>query len=368
MHRELKVTRPEPRPFKVLLLHNVMSDWNEGDREASVDAIRKMSHGLTEQGYETIPVPIRTDIEGPLKGFDPDAHVAFNWCEGLDGDPNGYHHVPPVLERLGLAYTGADAWTLAATLDKAQTKTILLEQHIPTPESKVFERPVLDGWRRFPALVKPALEHCSYGITRDSVVDSGAELKRAIEQVLDRWKQPALVEDFIDGVEYNVSIWGNGRLRALPLAAIDYSAFPDYHDRLCTFDAKWDPDSEAFHLTSVTCPAEVSDRLRERIENVAEAAYRALRLRDYGRIDLRVRRGVPYVLDVNSNPDITMEGGLARSARAAGYDYGQLVARIVEMAARRMPKNDRRNRFQEVMSLPEVAVRRPALVREPVAA
>ena len=271
-----------------------------------------------------------------------------------------------MLERLGFAYTGADAWTLETTQDKAKTKDLLLAQQIPTPESRVFSRPVLDGWRRYPALVKPAAEHCSYGITRDSVVDSGPELKRAIEQVLDRWKQPALVEDFIDGVEYNVSLWGNGRLRALPLAAIDYSAFPDHHDRLCTYDAKWDPDSEAFHLTSVTCPADVSDRLRERIESAAEAAYRALRLRDYGRIDMRVRRGVPYVLDVNSNPDITIEGGLARSGRAAGYDYGQLTARIVELAARRMGKDARANQFKQLMTMRAVPIRRT--VREPVSA
>jgi D-alanine-D-alanine ligase len=348
-----------------VLIHNVMSDWTDGDREASVDALRKMQHGLAEQGYETIIVPIRTDIEGPLKDFDPQTHIVFNWCEGIDGDPNGYHFIPPVLERLGLAYTGADAWALETTLDKAKTKHFLLAQNIPTPESRVFDRPVLNGWRRFPALVKPAAEHCSYGITRDSVVDSGPELKRAIESVLDRWHQPALVEDFIDGVEFNVSIWGNSRLRALPLSAIDYSAFPDYHDRLCTYDAKWDPDSEAFHLTSVTCPAEVPDRLRERIEQAAFGAYRALRLRDYGRIDLRVRRGVPYVLDVNTNPDITMEGGLARSARAAGYDYGQLVARIIEMAARRLGKDTRAAQFKQMMAMPAVALRRRAPVPVP---
>ena len=340
--RELKLTRQEPKPFKAILLHNVMSDWNDGDREASTEAIAKMKHGLCEQGYETISLPITTaDLETPLKEFDPRTHVVFNWCEGLEGSPNGYHLVPPILEKLGFAYTGSDAWTLETTLDKARAKEFLLANEVPTPESRVFDRPVLNGWRRFPALVKPVLEHCSYGITRDSVVDSGQELKRGIEQVLDRWKQPALVEDFIDGVEFNVSIWGNGRLKTLPLAAIDYSAFPDYHDRLCTFDAKWDPDSEAFHLASVTCPADISERLRERIEDAGLAAYKALKVRDYGRIDLRVRRGIPYVFDVNSNPDITMEGGLARSARAAGYDYGQLTARIVELAARRMKREEK---------------------------
>jgi D-alanine-D-alanine ligase len=104
-----------------------------------------------------------------------------------------------------------------------------------------------------------------------------------------------------------------------------------------SFDAKWNPDSEAYRLMTVQCPAILDKVLRRRIERVALAAYQALRLRDYGRVDMRVRNGVPYVLDVNANPDVTMEGGFARSARAAGYDYGQMTARLLSLAARRMP-------------------------------
>jgi D-alanine-D-alanine ligase len=131
---------------------------------------------------------------------------------------------------------------------------------------------------------------------------------------------------------------GNGdEAQVLPISAMDYSAFPDYHDRLCTFDAKWNPESEAYRLTAVQCPALLDKTLKRRIERVALATYKALNLRDYGRVDMRVRNGVPYVLDVNANPDITMEGGFARSARAAGYDYGQMTARILSLAARRMP-------------------------------
>jgi D-alanine-D-alanine ligase len=168
-------------------------------------------------------------------------------------------------------------------------------------------------------------------------VDSAQQLKDRVQYVLDTWKGPALVEDFIDGIEYNVSVWGNGTLEVLPLAAIDYAVFADYHDRLCSFDAKWNPESDAYRLTGVQCPALVDPVLKRRIERVAVKAYQALRLRDYGRIDIRVRNGVPYVLDVNANPDITMEGGLARSARVAGYDYGRMTARILDFAAQRRP-------------------------------
>jgi D-alanine-D-alanine ligase len=299
-----------------------------------------MQRGLGAVGVEVSSIAVYRDIPTALKQLNPREHVIFNWCEGLDGDPNNYEAVPPILEELGFAYTGAGAWSLAASQHKAVTKQVLLENKIPTPVSKVYDRAVLNGWRRYPAIVKPANEHCSFGITPESVVDSAQQLKERVQYVIDTWKGPALVEDFIDGPEYNVSIWGGGDLTVLPLAAIDYSDFDDYHQRLCSFDAKWNPDSDAYRLTGVKCPAPVDAVLKRRIEKVAVNAFRALQLRDYGRVDLRVRNGVPYVLDVNANPDITMEGGFARSARVAGYDYGQMTARILDFAAARRTGSD----------------------------
>lgn len=324
-------------PFKAVILYSVMKDWDDNDTVISDEAVHRMRRGLNALGVDATPVAIYRDIAGPIKHFDPREHVIFNWCEGLDDDPNAYDAIPPVLEKLGFAYTGCDAWSLATSQNKAITKTILLQNKIPTPVSRVYDRAVLNGWRRFPALVKPAAEHCSFGITRESVVDTPQQLKERVQYVLDTWREPALVEDFIDGVEYNVSIWGNADAQVLPIGAIDYSAFTDYHDRLVTFDAKWNPESDAYRLTGVQCPAPLDLPLQRRIERVALKTYRALKMRDYGRIDIRVRNGVPYVLDVNANPDITMEGGFARSARAAGFDYGQTTAKILSFAARRMP-------------------------------
>lgn len=339
--RPQTATAEVQRDFKAVILYSILTDWTPDDTAVSDEAILRMKRGLGAVGLDVTPVAIRKDIAGPLRRLDPRDHVIFNWCEGLDNDPNAYHVVPPVLESLGFAYTGADSWTLATTQNKAVTKQLLLENKIPTPVSKVYDRAVLNGWRRYPAIVKPANEHCSFGITRESVVDSPQQLKQRVQYVVDTWKCPALVEDFIDGVEYNVSVWGGGtdggKLEVLPLAAIDYAVFDDYHDRLCSFDAKWNPESEAYRLTGVQCPAVTDPVLRRRIERVALKAFTALRLRDYGRIDIRVRNGVPYVLDVNANPDITMEGGFARSARVAGFDYGQMAARILALASQRRP-------------------------------
>jgi len=336
--RSVSAPSSAPRQFKAIILNSVFSDWSQDDTILSEECLTRMKRGLGIVGIEATVVQVKRDIAGPLKKFDPREYVVFNWAEGIDGEPNAYDKVPPVLEELGFAHTGSDAWALAASADKAFTKKLLLENRIPTPVSKTYERAALNGWRRYPALVKPATEHCSFGITRDAVVDSPQQLKERIQYVLDTWKCPALVEDFIDGQEFNVSVWGNGEsAQVLPISMMDYSAFPDYHDRLCTFDAKWNPDSEAYRLTAVQCPALLDKTLKRRIERVALATYKALKIRDYGRVDMRVRNNVPYVLDVNANPDITMEGGFARSCRAAGFDYGQSIAKILTFAAERMP-------------------------------
>jgi len=326
------------RTFKVIILYSILTNWTPDDTMISDEAVGRLQRSLGALGIDAAPLALYTrDVAGPLSAFDPHEYVVFNWCEGLGDDPNDYCTVTNVLDELGFAYTGSDARTLLLSQNKEETKVFLLQHKIPTPVSKLYDRAALNGWRRYPALVKPAHEHCSFGITRDAVVDSPQQLKERVQYVLDTWKCPALVEDFIDGVEYNVGVWGNGGdLSVLPIGGIDYSVFPDYHDRLCSYDAKWNPDSEAYRLTGVRCPAEIDPALKRRLEKAAIKTYKAIGLRDYGRIDMRVRNGVPYVLDVNANPDITMEGGLARSGRAASYDYGQFAARILSFAAQRM--------------------------------
>src|SRR6185436_14393679 len=142
------------RKFQALILYSVLSDWTPDDTIVSQEAVDRMRRGLGGLGIEATPVIIRLDIAGPLKKFDPNECVIFNWCEGLDRDPNVYDIFPQVFEELGFAYTGSDAWALRATQKKAFTKSLLLEHKIPTPVSKIYDRAILNGWRRFPALVK----------------------------------------------------------------------------------------------------------------------------------------------------------------------------------------------------------------------
>ncbi len=328
-------------PVPVLVLYNLDRSWSPADWQAVIAAVERLQAALTLAGHLVTPVPVRQDVAAALKDYDPTDNVVFNGCEGLEGFPDRYDLVPPVLESLGFAYTGADARSLALSSDKRQMRAVLQANGVTVPRGRVFTSPGVDGWNLYPAIVKPVAMHCSEGITREAVVTSPAELRERVIYVLDTFRQPALVEEFIDGREFHVAVWGDGRPAALPLAEMDFSAFSDIRDRLCTYAAKWEPESLAYRLIETLCPAPVDATLRARIEAAAVASFRALGCRDYGRMDIRVRDDVVHVLDVNPNSDISEDGSFALATEVAGFSYPRMVSRIVQWAAvrrRRVPR------------------------------
>ncbi len=148
---------------------------------------------------------------------------------------------------------------------------------------------------------------------------------------------PALVEDFVDGREFHVSLWGNGRVEMLPPAEMDFSALNDVHDRLCSFDAKFMPGSVHYEKIRTVIPGTLREAEQTELERVCMAAYKAIGCRDYGRIDLRLRDGVFYVLDINPNPDISEDASMASAAEFAGYSHGDMARYLIKLAAKRHP-------------------------------
>lgn len=230
---------------------------------------------------------------------------------------------------------------LTLSWDKRRVKRLLERSGLPTPRWRVYDRAEPDGWSCFPAIVKPALEHCSVGVTSEAVVLTPDELRARIAYVLEAFGQPALVEDFVDGRELHVSLWGNGTVEMLPPAEMDFSAFADVRDRLCTYDSKFSPGSLHYDRIELRLPAPLDEGEYARLERTALATYRVLGCRDYARLDIRLRDGVPYVLDVNPNPDISADTSTALAARVAGYSYGALLSRLVGFAATRRPPRGR---------------------------
>ncbi|RIK15589.1 MAG: hypothetical protein DCC52_18545 [Chloroflexi bacterium] len=197
----------------------------------------------------------------------------------------------------------------------------------------------------FPLFVKPVAEDASLGITWASVVNNERELRQQLRFIWQTYRQPALVEQFIEGREFNVTVLGNDNPRVLPLSEINFAKIADPKKRIVTFKGKWIEDSDDYKFTSVISPAKVSETLRNRISEVAVGAYRAMGVRDYGRVDLRVMNGVPYVLEVNPNADLSPDAGIARSARVAGMNYAMLADEIVRLAAHRYRLKEPRPRI-----------------------
>jgi D-alanine-D-alanine ligase len=146
-----------------------------------------------------------------------------------------------------------------------------------------------------------------------------------------------LVEDFIDGREFHVSVVGNGGLKVLPIAEMDFAAIREDSGRLCTYDSKFVPASADYQMIQLRLPAVLSAQEKRKLEETTIAAYRATGCRDYARMDIRLRNGTFYVLDVNPNADISPDTSMALSAELAGYSFGQFGSLLVHLAARRHP-------------------------------
>jgi D-alanine-D-alanine ligase len=194
----------------------------------------------------------------------------------------------------------------------------------------------LDGLRP-PWIVKPVREDASHGIDARSVVHGEAALRSRAGRVIARYGQPALVEEFVDGREFNVGVLGEGdEIETLPLSEIDFSEFPAGKPRIITFRAKWVEESAEWAGARVVPATDLPAELASQLADTAVAAYRALGLRDYGRVDLRwSERHGPIVVDVNPNPDLAQECGLARAAARKGMSYVDLIGRILECASAR---------------------------------
>ena len=241
-----------------------------------------------------------------------------------------------MIEDMGFGHTGSTADAIALCTDKVRAKETLVEAGLPTPSYQVFEEAHGAVQIPLPAIIKPALEDGSMGIDFKSVVKSRQRaFMNRVAYVVDNYHQPALAEKFIGGRELNVAVWGNGHLDALPIDEEDYSRVKDPMKRFLTYASKWNENSFYFKNITPLCPADLPEVEAEYVKSVAVKSFRAIGLRDFGRIDMRYEDGVPYVVDVNDIPDLSPSSGFPRTARAGGYDYNSMVGHILDLALKR---------------------------------
>jgi D-alanine-D-alanine ligase len=193
---------------------------------------------------------------------------------------------------------------------------------------------------KFPVIVKPAAEDASKGIEAASVVDSLKDLFERIAYVQDEFDSPALIEEYIEGREIYAAILGNDhgndKPEALPLIELDLSKLPDGMPRIAGYEVKFDVTTEAYKKTKSAPARDLDEELTKRIQDTAITAYRVLKLRDYGRIDMRVTdEGQVYVIEANPNPWLDPAAEFAMAAKEGGRSYKELIGEIIELAMKR---------------------------------
>jgi len=308
-----------------------------------LDEVKSVERALAPLEVNTKIVPVALDINkliDELREDKPD--IIFNLCESVDGDPTQEMNIAGLFELMKIPYTGTRAFSLGLALNKPLVKSILNQNGIPTAKHFVAEsshRIHVNG-NKFPMIVKPSREDASIGICNESIVYNAIELKRRIEFVLEEHRQPALVEEFIDGREINVSVVGNDELITFPISEIDFSLLPEELPRIISYNSKWMYKTPEFAGTKAVCPAQnLSKRDVTAIQETAKKVYRLLGACDYARVDMRLKDGVPYVLELNPNPDIASDvpedTGFTRSAKAHGWNYSFLIQQIIRYALKR---------------------------------
>lgn len=327
----------KPPMKKVLLVYNIDMNWPATDREYAIELASRIVAGFCRFGYHAESLAVRQDLKA-LDAYDPREWLVFNWCEGYEGLPWSDAMVAEELEAREFVFTGSSSQALEKSQNKWRVKNILREAGIPTPDGRLLNASSASAWSFFPALVKPVAQHGSFGITRKSVVKNPRQLARQVLWIHKEFGEEALVEPFIDGREFQVTVWGNGKLQALPPVELDFSTYKNSLDRLYTYEAKFDPFSAAFDAIKWISPSPTDPSLRAEIEAAAKAAFRALDCRDYARIDIRLANGTPLVLDVNPNPDLEPTSLMPMSAEVAGLSYHAMAVKILEFAAARMQR------------------------------
>ena len=320
----------------VVLIYNINPEWTKDEKEETVKISEQLGEALEDVGHPTVCVPIEDqDMESRLSGFSPSDYIIFNWCESLPGVARSEWMVVQKLEKMGFTFTGADSDALKLSQDKHLVKKMLRDAGVPTPDWLLLDASHEFDWRRYPAIVKPVYEHCSEGIDSGSVVLSLKEARERVTIILEKYKQPVLLEDFIDGREFRVAIWGNDKLDMLPVAEMEFSHFKNVKDRICGYDAKFISGSEHYEKIETLLPAPLSKKELSSIEKICKQAYRVTGCRDYARLDVRYRKGMFYVLDVNPNADISADASMACAAETAGFSYGKMGSHIIRIAAKR---------------------------------
>lgn len=301
----------------------------------------KIVDSLKNLGYDAYQLNIADNLDiffEDLIKNKPD--VIFNFVETIGDNSRLEFCFVGILEILNLCYTGARPRSLANCQNKILAKKILLAANLPTPDfveiRDIKEVDKLQNFE-FPAIAKPVYQDASVGISASSLLYDFNTANEYIKNTLNEFKQPILVEKYIDGRELNVALLNIfGNIKVFPISEIDFSALPDNTPKIVSFEAKWDPYSPIYHKTIPICPAKLETSLKKKIITDSKKIFELFECQDYARIDLRLdKNGNYYFIDINPNPNLEEGTGFLRNAQKGRFSPPQVYDILIKNALQR---------------------------------
>ncbi|MDD4873864.1 MAG: ATP-grasp domain-containing protein [Dehalococcoidales bacterium] len=330
-------------PASITIIYNqpVASYYDLRQERAAEEGVlievAAVEKALRELGYRTSKIPLSLPKEQAYsKLSEIKADAVFNLFEGFCGFPETEAEIVDKLECLRIPYTGSPASALRLALDKSTTKKVLHEAGIRIPDFQLMDETNLNSFKlNFPCIIKPNAEDASHSLTEKNVVYDYDSLKEVVTRLSRMYNKKALVEEYIDGREFNITVMGNDILTPLPISEICFS-LPEGMPRILTYEAKWLTDSVYYRATKPQCPAKIDSITRTDIVETALQTYSTIGCCGYARVDMRMDNlGHVYVIEVNPNPDISPDAGASLQARTCGMTYAKFIDKILQLAMER---------------------------------
>ncbi len=312
---------------------DTFAEWDEWE---TIEAVRN-SLAI----YHDVEL-IEADNQAYNKLNESKPDIVFNIAEGMNGISRE-SQIPAILDLLSIPYTASDPLTLATCLHKGRTKEILSYHGVPNTRFVTFNTPeqFLSAELEFPVIIKPNGEGSSKGIFNDSLIPDRESVNGAIDKMLGNYDYSLIAEEYLPGKEFTVAIMGNDEeAEALPIIEMNFDALPENINHIYSYEAKWIYDSPEHQLDLYKCPAEISRELKEKIEDVALAAYKVLNCKDWSRIDIRLDKDEnPHIIEVNPLPGILPDpknnSCYPKAARMAGLTYEEMINNVLYFALKR---------------------------------
>jgi len=352
----------EPHP-ELYVKHNRLDEekldftpYFEVENITPLEEYEIMAKRLRKGGINAYTLNIIDDIKTLLLDIKKNKpNIIFNFIELYKEEARNEMNIVGLFELLRIPFTGAPPMALANCQSKIFTKRLLHTLNIRTPRFFILKRlpKTFRHGLKYPLIVKPAYEDASVGIENESIVENVEKLKERTEFIIKHFLQPALIEEFIEGRELNVAVIGDLETIALPISEIDFTEMPDHLHNIVSYQAKWNPQHEAYHKTIPICPAKLPKRIEKKAKEIALKAFKVMGCRDYARVDMRLSKDNKlFVLEVNPNPDLTEGAGFMRSAETSGLNYVDTLKKIINFSKERAGRQG--NKFEPNQDLPKL--------------